>query len=148
MTNTKKTHKENKAPAWATDSRSQTVQALAADVTKVIVAAIKWIGIGFCFWQGQLALASLAGKKTIAIGDIKFGANAEVDLINFDCIEIVAMAVLIGILGIVYGAQQAKLRRRAVERLHPYKEMYERSLDPERRSSKLTTTGDTRPEDR
>lgn len=147
MNNPKKLPKGGDLPPWATDNVAKIVQSVSTSITKVLVSATKWGGYAFCFWQAQLAVTALAGKKTIAKGDLNFNANAEIDLVDSGCLKIVVVALLIGMVGIIYGIQQSKLRRRAVARLHPYKELYEKTVDPDRRSSKLTTTGDTRPED-
>lgn len=148
MNNPKKPPKGGDLPSWATDNFAKVVQSVSTSITKVLVSATKWGGLAFCFWQAQMAVTALAGKITIAKGDLRVDANAEIDLVDSGCLKIVALAVLIGGIGIIYGIQQSKLRRRAVERLHPFKELYEISVDPDRRSSKLTTTGDTRPEDK
>jgi hypothetical protein len=59
----------------------------------------------------------------------------------------VSLALLFGIAGIGYGRREARLRRQVIERFHPYQLAEERSADARRSSSRLTPTGETRPED-
>jgi hypothetical protein len=115
---------------------------------KRLLQLSKWGGISFCVWRIQVAVGDLAGKETIAKGDIRFDAAAKLDFFDLDGTKLVLGGLVVGGIGIVYGVQQSKLRRRVVERLNPYKEKYETLIDPGRKSSKLTTTGDTRPEDK
>lgn len=141
---------EAAAPAaWATDNFARMVHDIGTSVTKIAVALIKWGGVGYCALMAKDTAIALAGKVTIAKGDIHVdaAANASVDFANFNCLAIVAVAVVIGFVGIFYGMGQAKLRRDAIARLAPYKEKCDLSLDEGRSSSKLTSTGNTRPED-
>lgn len=146
MSKAKKPPKEG--PAWATDNAAKIVQELASSITKTIIVAIKWGGISFCVWKIQVAVGDLAGKETIAKGDIRLDAVAKLDFLDLDVTNLVLGCLLIGFIGVTYGVRQSKLRRRVVERLNPYKEKYETLIDPGRKSSKLTATGDTRPEDK
>ncbi|MBL8271208.1 hypothetical protein [Steroidobacter sp.] len=57
------------------------------------------------------------------------------------------LLVLLAFCGVAYGRYQSKLRRDDVQRLSAYKEKYELLRDPRRSSSRLTSRGETRPED-
>ena len=48
---------------------------------------------------------------------------------------------------LAYALQQRSARKRTVRQLAPYKEKYERMLDPNRTGSDLTTSGTTNPSD-
>ncbi|MFK8029152.1 MAG: hypothetical protein AB8G18_02850 [Gammaproteobacteria bacterium] len=105
------------------------------------------------------AVKHIAGKETnfLLKADVNAGIEGElkvkaldeaVKLAKEEAFKVVYPAIFIGIGGILYGWSQRSLRRRTVERLHPYQEMYEKTLDPERSTSRLTKKGDTNPEDR
>lgn len=108
---------------------------------KIVEHGFKWGAAVFGFWCVRDAWVLTAGTTTIA--DLSASLKFET-LSEWTWPALVAF----GLGGIAYGRRQAKLRRDAVERLHPYKERHEKSIDPNRASSRLTARGETRPEDR
>jgi hypothetical protein len=61
---------------------------------------------------------------------------------------IVALALLFGVGGILYGNYQRRIRQDVILRYNGIKAKEERLIDPRRSSSKLTQLGGTRPEDK
>ncbi len=108
---------------------------------KIVEHGFKWGSAAFGFWCVKEAWVLAAGTTTIA--DLSAS-------LRFETISEWTWPLLVafGFGGIAYGRRQAKLRRDAVERLHPYQEQHEKSIDPNRTSSRLTSRGETRPEDR
>ena len=114
---------------------------------KTLRAAVKGITIigtvglvGLFMW---LTVRDLAGRATLA--DITFRVLA--DLKANKPISMM-IAYLFGFAGLGYGGLQHHLRRRYVERFSPFLQAREKEIDPQRTSSSITMTGDTRPEDR
>lgn len=129
------------------------------NVTKIIRDLIKYGAAVLIVYWIYLSIDSLSGKITIA--DIDVRGKGEVitnsdpanetgtqhESWNWSCLEMVGLAVLFGVGGVVYGRKQARLRKDVVERLHPYQKEQELAFDPKRSSSDLTARGDTRQED-
>lgn len=107
---------------------------------KIVENAFKWGAVAYGFWCTKEGWIAAAGTTTIA------DLNAA---IKFETISSWTSPLLIvfGIGGIIYGRCQARLRRDTVQRLHPYQEKYEQLVDSTRTSSRLTSRGETRPED-
>lgn len=59
-----------------------------------------------------------------------------------------AVAYLFGGSGVVYGLRQGQLRHKKIADLTAHTQSLETIIDPKRTTSKLTTQGKTRPEDR
>jgi hypothetical protein len=57
------------------------------------------------------------------------------------------IAYIFGFAGVGYGVGERVLRRKTVKRLHPRIKDLELKLDAHRSTSRLSPTGDTRPED-
>lgn len=116
---------------------------------------IRWFIAGAALVLGLYFLSpvaiSWAGKTTTA--DIGINANIQAEINKTE--ESVAenssligwLGSIFGVLGLLYGRAQSRLRRNIVERYQPYKEMYEKEVDSKRTSSDLTPRGETRPED-
>jgi len=121
-----------------TDAQVRKVQAMAPWVGSVLIAFFMW-----------LSIHDLAGHITIA--DISILAKAVTGKEGMSLSPawyVVAASVLFGVVGINLARKERKGRKDAIERLHPYQEMWESLQSPSRTSSKLTPRGDTRPEDR
>ena len=111
---------------------------VASDVSRVISSTmLALIKYGTIFWVCYLSIKELAGKQTIA--DIKLMAD-----INFDR----WVAYIFGIGGIGYGITQKNLKEKNIERLSKEKEQLELFLNPDKKSSNLTSKGNTKKEDR
>lgn len=105
----------------------------------------------FCF--AWLIVRELAGRSTNVDADIRTSVDVSSQTLA-DWFAILSQSQLLGVLviavgvgGILYGRAQAKLRKDDVEHLQDAKIKYEKARDPGRTSSKLTTRGETRPED-
>lgn len=85
------------------------------------------------------SVVSLAGKYTFADIGVKF-------LGDFTASENVAY--IFGAGGIAYGLRRKKLQESNIQRLGEQIKQYEKELDPQRSSSRLTVKGKTRKEDR
>jgi hypothetical protein len=136
----------------------------ASNTTRVILELVKWLGfvaIAFFCW---LSIDSLSGKMTSANINIhaeaqgKFGPNSaapeqsEATVCPPNKTGLLAQgtilaALLVGAVGWSYGRNQARLKRDVIQRLHKYQLQMELEKDPTRTSSRLTASGDTRPED-
>lgn len=112
---------------------------------KIVENGFKWGVLAFGFWRTTEAWIATAGTTTIA----NLSASLKVETI-FETITTWTWPLLIvfGAGGIAYGRREAKLKKDAIERLHPYQEKYEKLVDPNRTSSRLTSRGETHPEDR
>lgn len=124
-------------------------QHLADNVTKILQDLIKWGALLGIFYLGYLSIVELAGKITIA--DIKIAARGMFDFgggISSITLWITLLAICFGLAGIRFGNRQARLRRESIVHLHEFQLKYEKMIDPKRTSSRLTSTGDTRPEDK
>lgn len=107
-------------------------------ITKVLVAAIKWIAISYLAWCGVQAIEALAGKATLA--DISVAVKW---LTGDKKSEFLAWGVGAG--GVLYGLRQRRLRKDLTE--HFGARELELGIDPGRTSSMLTSRGDTNPRD-
>lgn len=119
---------------------------LGDSITKVLVALIRYGAFAFISWQLAKMVIALAGHHTEA--DIQIGATLNVGLIDRIPMYVVSLALFLALVAVIYAKRQAKLRRQIIERFHPYQEAAEKQIDPKRSSSRLTKTGDTRPEDK
>ena len=103
------------------------------------VHAIKWAGIVLVVYFISSMISDLAGKTTLAdiVVQVLLAGNVR---------ELVSYGIAGG--GIAYGLRERRLRKSEIRHLGSQKELLERALDPNRSSSQLTETGETRPEDR
>lgn len=122
-------------------------------VTKIAGEALRSARViaPFCF--AWLMVRELAGRSTNVDADVRTSVDvssqtlAEWFAILSQSRIMGALAIAVGVGGILYGRAQAKLRKDDVEHLQDAKIKYEKGRDPGRTSSKLTTRGETRPED-
>jgi hypothetical protein len=108
-------------------------------VTVVTRDIIKYIGYVLIARYVYLIIAVLAGKSTSADIAIDFLGKLKVA-------GGIGGTLIVG--GILYGAGQAALRRRNIQRLASVKNELERIIDPNRTSSHLTKRGKTPPGDK
>ena len=102
-------------------------------------AALKWGAfafIAYCLWQAAVALS---GENTSANIVIKGVLDMKVSQYA---------AYLFGGGGIIYGIRERRLRRKTTERLSDRTKSLEQRIDPNRTSSGLQSSGDTRMEDK
>lgn len=107
---------------------------------KLVDSVLKW-GSGVAVaWFVTEAWVRTAGTITIADLSASF---------KFETITSWTWSLLVFVVigSVAYGRRQKKLKEDAIERLHPYQEKYEKLIDPNRTSSRLTKRGDTHPED-
>ncbi len=112
---------------------------IADGIIQVALAAVRYGALIVVGYWGLEAIRALAGSSTFADISVDFLTEINVS---------VALAWSVGVFGGVYGYKQRHLRRNTVERLQGRIRELEAMIDPQRSSSKLTTRGDTRPEDR
>ena len=100
---------------------------------------VTWTGRVLVVYLMSRMVSSLAGRTTLADITIQFLAarNAR---------ELISYVIAVGLLA--WGIRERRLRKSTVRELSRRLEVTERHLDPERSSSQLTETGETRPEDR
>jgi hypothetical protein len=127
-------------------SREEVELSKYVQLTRTVGASLesffKWgslLGIAYFAYRG---VDKLAGKMTIADlrGVISWPSGPEW--------WIVALALLFGVGGILYGNYQRRIRQDVILRYNGIKAKEERLIDPRRSSSKLTQLGGTRPEDK
>jgi len=99
---------------------------------------IRWGGLVGLAYFAYRSVEVLAGGTTVADIGLKFLADVKIS-------QLLSYTVAVG--GGVYGWRQRKLRRDTVERLQGRIKELEKSIDPQRTSSGLTTRGATNPED-
>lgn len=111
----------------------------ASNITAVSIYFIKYGALVAVSYFGYLAVLALAGKYTFADIGISFLSDLTIS---------VSLAWVFGIVGVIYGLQQRKVRKDTVERLQNRIQTLEMSIDPRRTTSQLTPRGDTREEDK
>ena len=103
-------------------------------LSQLILVGIPWGALVFIVYWVTGALAEFSGKTTLAQLGISFFGTT--------------IAYIVGIGGIGFGLIEKRLRRNTIERLQGRIQQLEEVRDPKRTSSKLTTRGTTRPEDK
>lgn len=112
------------------------------NITSVVIAAVKWGAIVAIAIQARFGLGSLAGKDTNAniflqvLAD--FGSNDRV-------VDGLLTAALVLTLFLYFRLK--RLHAGTISQLGELRKEKELALDPRRSSSRLLTTGETRPED-
>lgn len=106
---------------------------------KLAANLIRWTGIVLVVYWAYRIVEALAGQTTVAEFDIEMLPNLRASQI--------AASIWAGA-ATGYAFFERDLRRRTVERLQNRITELEKKIDPSRTSSKLTTRGETRPEDR
>lgn len=152
---------------YKAENRLLRAHGFGSGLVKVLQQLIKYGGFVLIAWHVQLAITSLSGKHTYADivvradGNMNMGDGVKPDgesgqapacpqledqgLSPQDALAIICF--FLALVAISYGRAQARLRRDVIERMHPYQEAFEKQRDPGRTSSRLTRTGETRPED-
>lgn len=105
----------------------------------IIKHLIKWVGIGWVAWCLKEAVSSLAGVTTLA--DINVGVLVSLLSRRWVTYSITVAALL-------WAWRERRLRMQKIKHFSPRIARLERSIDPDRSSSRLTSTGRTRPEDK
>ena len=121
---------------------------------KLFPPLFKWGGfVGIAKFSAD-AIIALSGKATSAAIDVNASAalNPGETPNAMEACEtwpfwIAAISAIIATAAVSYGLNQRRLRRMAIEHLTPFKERWERSIDPNRTSSGLLADGSTNPED-
>lgn len=91
-------------------------------------------------WFAYLAIDSIAGKSTI----LEIGIKAIARVVSGKLESFLLIALLIALMGWRF---ERYLRRKTIEQFHDIRERYEKLIDPNRSSSRLTRQGRSRPED-
>lgn len=104
-------------------------------VLRTLVKTIGWVAVAYF---AKESIVAFAGVKTFA--ELKGAFLADVRVSEW------AAWLLVVLFG-GYGLRQKKLRGRTIERLSRRNAELEALVDPNRTSSRLGTTGETRPED-
>jgi hypothetical protein len=120
------------------DFRLKKIAMVTETVSNVGSALCKWGGFAFIAWCFWGVAASLSGEQTSA--SIVFRAALDMRADQY-------IAYILGGGGVVYGIRERRLRRKTTERLSERTASLEKRIDPNRTSSGLPSTGDTRLED-
>lgn len=96
-------------------------------------------GICTCVWFMADALKAYAGKQSVA--NMAFGVLADIKFVW-------TVSVAVGITGLALYFREVSLHRKTRERLAARNTELELRIDPTRRSSKLTSKGMTREDDK
>jgi hypothetical protein len=118
--------------------RLKKIALLAPMITGIATTACKWAGLAMIFYCTYLSVAELSGKKTTA--DVLFKGVLDMKANEY-------AAYIFGGGGVIYGLRERRLRRKTTERLSKRTASLEKRIDPNRTSSGLPSTGDTRRED-
>lgn len=124
--------------------RSSTVDnSFSVTVVEQIGLAVRWLAVcgvvAYVSYNLEKILVALAGKETKADVLVSFLADVEFNVY-------VAWGLAAGC--ILYGAAQARLRRKEIEASHDHIVELERQIERRRTSSRLTNHGDTNPSDK
>lgn len=112
---------------------------VAQGIASVARELVRWVGIGTVAFFAYKSIVVLAGKTTSS--NIVFSLLTDLKANQY-------FGLIFGGGGILYGYKQKKLRKKTVERLQSRIQVFEKDIDDRRSSSTLTSTGDTRPEDK
>lgn len=107
-------------------------------IASVFNNLIKWGGVVLIFYYLSHCIDSLAGKSTIS--NIAISLVTDLKINQY-------LAYALGVGGTGYGLAQRTLRRKTIQRLQGNIVSMEKSIDPGRSSSNLTSDGCTRSED-
>lgn len=110
----------------------------AQGIVSILRDLIRWGGLVAICYFGFRSIEVLAGKVTSSNILISIMTNLKANQY---------FGLLFGGGSIIYGLRQRKLRKDTVERLQARIKVLEKGIDNKRSSSKLTTRGETRPED-
>ena len=104
-----------------------------SQIGRVCTSFFKWSSLLGIAWFGHLSIDSLAGKTTIS--EIAFNLVTSVSASH-------GVASAIAAVGVLFGLNERRLRKRAVKRLSPGRLEYEKRQDGDRTSSGLDESGD------
>lgn len=107
-------------------------------IVLVCLNLIRWGALWGISYNAYLSIESLSGKYTLADIGVNFLSQMDVSI---------TLAWGAGLMAVVYGLKQRKLRKDTIERMQLRVHQLETKIDPNRSSSNLTSRGDTRPED-
>jgi hypothetical protein len=107
-------------------------------VSMIFSALCKWGGFAFMAWCTWGIAAALSGEHTTA--DIAFRAALDMRADQY-------AAYILGGGGVIYGIRERRLRRKTTSRLTERTASLEKRIDPNRTSTGLPSSGDTRLED-
>jgi hypothetical protein len=99
---------------------------------------IKWGGLVLIFKYLSVCIIALSGEVTTSDIVIQFLTDFKING---------ALACVLGGGSVAYGFSQNKLRKDTVKRIQNRNQQLEKRIDKKRSSSRLTSTGETRPED-
>jgi len=108
--------------------------------SRVTVTAIKYgsfviiaivVSIASIFWVHHLRGQDTRVTLSVNLGDCLYLVG-----------PVVILAVIFGIFGVIYGRKQSVLRTEDNMHWAPYREVHQKSYDPERTSSGLTRKGE------
>ena len=111
----------------------------AQGIASVVREMVRWIGIVTVAFFAYKSIDVLAGKTTSS--NIVFRVLTDLKANQY-------FGLIFGGGGVYYGYRQKMLRKQTVERLQSRIQVFEKYIDVRRSSSTLTSTGDTRPEDK
>lgn len=116
--------------------------------SKTCPEAVKWGSLLGTAAFARDSIVALSGKITAASIDINAGASLDT---GGDCPSwpywVVGISAIMTTAAVFFALGQRQLRKNTVEHLAPYKEKYERLIDPQRTTSGLLNDGSTNPED-
>ena len=98
---------------------------------------IRWGCIVFCVYRVSLVGIEWAGKWTVADVDVKIDTGIP----GFWLVN--GAWAIITVSGLIYGMNQARLRRQTIRHFEDSKKTLEIKIDPRRSSSQLTKSGET-----
>ena len=109
-------------------------------IISIVSTLIIWSVIGYVFYRITSCVEVLAGKQTFA--DINIDAGLKVSIITK------VIPWFVGISGVTYGLVQRSLKKRNIMKNHDHIEKLEKKINEKRKSSRLTSKGETRREDK
>ena len=107
-----------------------------------VVRLCKWVPLCIICYFIYLSIASLAGRSTLAQFSLWLTADLKTNTVFSHLVT-----ALLGAGGVTFGIRERRLKRKNIERMSSQLAEYETRLDPKRSSSRLTSKGQTRPED-
>lgn len=128
------------SPRERQEQRDFLIQNRKLDIWHNAISQTKWIFLTVIVWFAYLAIDSIAGKSTI----LDIGIKAIARVVSGKLEGFLVLALIIALVGWRF---ERSLRRKTIEQFHDIREKYEKLIDANRSSSRLTRQGQSRPED-
>lgn len=131
---------------------------LASNVTAVLLQTVRWAGVCVVAYFAYRIVGEMAGKQTLFDASVradlseKLGESVKAKLQQCSSAGsyvkgVVSLLAMVVVGSIWYLRRARRLVKSTIQRMSPYRKLYEEALNPARASSGLQEDGSTRDED-